>query len=338
MSKIKVTSWNVEHLDRLTRPNLGQAAMRRREAVVQEIRELNPDILCLLEGPKGEAAINLVCEQLLGNEWVAIKALNQEYDIQGSQWIWFLVRQNLLPNCSLLSPAVWDALTQPNWSYNPWGVFEAKTHSHYRHPQVLVYEQNGFRVEFIGLHLKSKFVNEGKRMWEAGGGEREKFIREALTARIKMTTEAVNVRNYIEKRFEQTPEPAIFVLGDLNDGPGKEFFEYQYLFFDLISNMQGDVFFASRFLNHALFDYPDHLRWTVSFRDFVEPNRRPEILLDHILFTQGLVKGSLPWHIESNAGLVEHEIHDRINAILPNNSHTSDHKPVSVLVTETSNP
>jgi hypothetical protein len=51
-----------------------------------------------------------------------------------------------------------------------------------------------------------------------------------------------------------------------------------------------------------------------------------------------LVKGSLPWHIESNAGLVEHEIHDRINAILPNNSHTSDHKPVSVLVTETSNP
>lgn len=49
--------------------------------------------------------------------------------------------------------------------------------------------------------------------------------------------------------------PAIFVMGDLNDGPGKEPFEERYLYFDLISNVQGDVFWARRFLNHALFDF-----------------------------------------------------------------------------------
>ncbi len=87
----------------------------------------------------------------------------------------------------------------------------------------------------------------------------------------------------------------------------------EYLFFDLLSNIQGDVFFASRFLNHALFDFPDHLRWSVYFKDFVDPVRDPHILLDHILFTQGLVDGKLPWQINAHAGKVEHEIHDLIN-------------------------
>ena len=149
-------------------------------------------------------------------------------------------------------------------------------------------------------------------MWEAGGPDREKFIREALTARIKMTTEAINVRSYVDAKFQQVPNPAIFVMGDLNDGPGKEFFESQFLFFDLISNVQGDIFSATRFLNHALFDFPDHLRWTVRFKDFVDPQREPHILLDHIMFTQPLVNGSLPWRIDSGAGKVEHEVHELI--------------------------
>jgi hypothetical protein len=198
---------------------------------------------------------------------------------------------------------------------------------------VLVLDWEGLRVEFVGLHLKSKYVNEGQRMWEAGGEERNEFIREALEARIKLATEATNVRAYIDAKFGQVANPAIFVMGDLNDGPGKELFEGTYLFFDLVSNVQGDVFWARRFLNHALFDFPGELRWSVHFRDFVEPERDPHILIDHILFTQGLVDGTLPWKIEERAGKVEHEIHDLINAALPASAKTSDHKPVSVIVT-----
>jgi hypothetical protein len=86
-------------------------------------------------------------------------------------------------------------------------------------------------------------------------------------------------------------------------------------------------------LNHALFDYPDQLRWTVQFRDFVDPTRDPHILLDHILFTQGLVDGSLPWRVGSHAGLVEHEIHQLVNAPLSAARRASDHAPVSCRVT-----
>lgn len=333
MGTIKVTSWNVEHMERLAQPDLSSTAQRRRDAVVREIREISPDILCLLEGPRGEAAIDLVATQLLGDEWVAVKAEDGDYGIQGSQWIWFLVRASLAQRCSLLPIATWDAFAGGGWPCHFWGEFQERKHSHYRHPQVLVLDWDGFRVEFVGLHLKSKFVNQGERLWNAGGADREQFIRAALTARIKMTTEASNVRAYIDAKFEQVPEPAIFVMGDLNDGPGKEYFEDRFLFFDLISNIQGDIFSASRFLNHALFDFPDHLRWSVLFEDFVDPGRDPHILLDHILFTQGLVNGSLPWRIDAHAGSVEHEIHDLINAALPAAARTSDHKPVSVTVT-----
>ena len=338
MSTIKITSWNVEHLDRLVEPPLTSTESTRRNAIVEELEAIDPDILCLIEGPRGEDAIDDFTNDLLGNQWRAVKAADGEYGIHGSQWMWFLVKEHLYNQASLLPVETWDAFTAKTWDVHYWGDFESVRHRHYRHPQVLVLDWNGLRVEFIGLHLKSKFVNRGASMWNAGGEKREEFTREALKARIKMTTEATNVRDYIAAKFNQVESPAIFVLGDLNDGPGKEFFEQKYLFFDLMSNIQGDVFQASQYLNHALFDFPGHLRWSVKFKDFVaeteaEANVVRSILLDHILFTQPLCDGSLTWKIDAHAGMVEHEIHDLINAPLSEREQTSDHKPVSVIVT-----
>jgi len=335
MGTIKITSWNVEHLDRLMKDNLTEAEEKRRDAIVREVRELSPDFLCLLEGPKPES-IDRVSNDWLEGEWVAVKADDGEYGVQGDQWIWFLVRTEHRDRASLLPIEIYDAFAGASWKVHFWGEFKEQEHRHFRHPQVLVLDWDGFRVEFVGLHLKSKFVNEGEEKWKAGGAEREEFIRESLTARIKMASEATNVRAYVDAKFGQVEKPALFVMGDLNDGPGKEFFEEQFLFFDLISNVEGDVFFARRFLNHALFDFPGNLRWSVHFEDFVDPNRDPHILLDHILFTQGLTDGSLPWTIGPAAGKVEHEVHDLINAPLPKNARTSDHKPVSVSVVTSS--
>ncbi|MEX0749209.1 MAG: endonuclease/exonuclease/phosphatase family protein [Dehalococcoidia bacterium] len=329
---MKITSWNVAHLDKLLKPNLNANQLRRREAIVEEISELDADVLLVLEGPKGEAAIDDVAAQLLNGEYVAVKAADGLYATSGTQWIWFLVKPALAGQTSLLPVATWDALCGQRWPCYFWGDFSEVSHGHYRHPQVLVLETPELRAEFIGLHLKSKFVNQGERLWNGTQAERQEFIREALKARVKLTTEATNVRRYIDRKFEQVEHPAIFVMGDLNDGPGKEYFEERYLFFDLISNIQGDVFFANKFLNHALFDGQDNLRWSVDFEDFVDPQRDPHILLDHVLFTQPLTDGSLSWEVQPHAGLVEHEIHALVNAPLPSSAKTSDHRPVSVQI------
>ena len=243
MDKLKITSWNVQHLDRLVEDNLDSVKQKRRDAIVQQIREMSPDILCILEGPKGEEAIDKVTVKILQGEYKAIKAPDSDYQINGTQWIWFLVKASLAEQTSLLPNETWNELTSKTWQVNYWGEDKTSRHRHYRHPQVLVLDWQGQRIEFIGLHLKSKYVNRGKSNWKAGGEKRQEFIKDAIKARIKLATEAINVRDYINAKFEQVENPGIFIMGDLNDGPGKEFFEQKYLFFDLISNLQGDVFF-----------------------------------------------------------------------------------------------
>lgn len=332
MPELKVTTWNVKNLRQLLEDGLSDLKKRRRDAVVEEVRQLDPDVLCLIEGPSGEAAIQEVADDLLGGDYVPVLAADGDYSTLGSQWIWFLVKPALALLSSLLPPDTWDDFAGERWDVYYWGQRDSSKHRHYRHPQVLVLDIHGRRVEFVGLHLKSKYVNGGKSDWKAGGDRRQEFIESAIKARIKMTTETLNVRAYLEKKFEQVEDPLIFFMGDLNDGPGKDYFERLYLFLDLVSNLQGDVFFARRFLNHALFDFPDDLRWTVEFEDFVDPERDPHILLDHILFTQGLVNGQNPVRVNPNAGSVEHEIHDLVNASVPKSAATSDHRPVSVIV------
>ena len=158
MGTLKIASWNVEHLDRLTKENLNGTEMKRRDAVVREIRELSPDILCLVEGPKGEEAVDKVSNELLGGDWVAVNASDGEYAIQGTQWMWFFVRKEHSDKASLLPTSTWDALAGSTWPCHYWGEFQEQNHKHYRHPQTLILNWNGFRVEFIGLHLKSKFL------------------------------------------------------------------------------------------------------------------------------------------------------------------------------------
>ncbi len=337
MSQIKLTTWNVENLDILLRPSSsanGQQKKEKRKAAIAELVDaMSPDILCIEEGPT-PGRIDDFTQNVLDNKYVAIKIANDKHDIKGTQWIWFLVKPELAPKCELLPPPVWDNFTSPKWEVHYWGDYAVSKHDHYRHPQVLVFDWHGQRVEFIGVHLKSKRVsNDQEQMWLNGGDDRREFILASIKNRIKLATEATNVRAYIDAKFDQVENPAIFVMGDMNDGPGHRYFERHYLFFDLASNIQGDVFFARKFLNHALFDFEQSLRWSTRFRDFIEPHRPPELLLDHILFTQGLVDGSLPLQVEPKAGFVEHEKTELVNSQYPKYARTSDHRPVSVIIT-----
>lgn len=339
MKTLKLTSWNVAHLNDLlvSTPTADQS--KRLASIVREVQMINPDVLCLIEGPQGEAKVDAFTESLLP-DYRAVKASDGQYGITGDQWIWFLVKKSLPYPTELLPVQTWQEFSGgPSWKVNFWGVQQSSAHRHYRQPQVMRMFVANQTVEFVGVHFKSKFVNHGESLWK-NPDKRPEYISKALEARVKMATEATNVRAYIDKKFEQLEKPAIFVMGDFNDGPGKELFERRYLFFDLISNVEGGIFSANRSLNHALFDYPDSLRWSVMFKDFTDQETTQDpapqtkrILLDHILFTQALVNQNLPTlTVPPHAGLIEHEVHDFVNASLNSRQKTSDHRPVSVLI------
>jgi hypothetical protein len=355
MTDLKITTWNIEHFARILADDSSEM-QRRRSAIADEIRQIDPDILCVVEGPGDLTLLQEFVDDPNGldnryriplipgtTDLLAPDPANpravladlykmQGNDTTGNQWIWFLVKDQVFDNATqrlLQNPIVWQEFVgHATWRVNLWGDMSTRTHRHWRHPQVLVLELEGARAEFIGVHLKSK-INR-RRPFDDDGNLLASYVQEAIKARIKLATEAENVRNYIDARFGQEPAPRIFVLGDANDGPGKRFFERQFLFFDLLSNLQGNVFFARQFLNHCLFDFEEQLRWSTNFRDPIEPSERFQ-LLDHILFTQSLVGDSQFPHLEAGAGLVEHTIHETISATLPG-ADTSDHHPVSVTV------
>jgi endonuclease/exonuclease/phosphatase family metal-dependent hydrolase len=368
MAMIKLTSWNIENL----RSAFGASATRRLDAICAQIREIDPDILCIQEGSPDVLQMRALAERLGGWRLVELpgtddalgltgaavgRRLRALYATQGTQWIWFLVKDALAAQASLLEPRTFDVLAASRlertelenariedglWTvyfYRPregGGFLRVRgDHGHYRHPQTLVLtDLGGRRVEIGGCHMKSKINLLAPRFDPATGAFAEDFLAEALTARLKLASEAVHVRAYVDARHFQEERPAVFVCGDLNDGPGKEYFERVFMVQDLLSNIQGDVFFASKFLNHALFDFADKLRWSYDLprQDAFDPNRPRQLLLDHILFTQALVDRAPGPQVRAKAGLVEHPIHDRTNARLPASQRTSDHIPVSVAI------
>jgi hypothetical protein len=338
---LKVSTWNLEHADRLVSNNLTAQIMDRRQRVLRTFQEIDPDIICLVEGPKGENGITEFCQHTLENHWLPIMlkgpndpigVQDNNYQLKGSQWMWFLAKPHLANHCRLQEPNVWQAfIGSRTWKVNYWGQIRPTVHSHYRHPQVMILDVgNGEELELIGLHMKSK-INQKRITRDENGNLTGDYLEEALKARVKLATEAKNVRDYVRAKFNQVARPGIMILGDCNDGPGQDFFEGQYLHFDLIQNIQGEVLVSERFFNHALFDFPEHLRWTARFRDPILeiPESQNPLLLDHILISQPLVNGSLSVQVNSGAGSVEHEAYQRANAGSNSQTRTSDHRPVS---------
>lgn len=341
---LKITSWNVEHSQRLIGTGLSNTYADRRDRVAQTIRDIDPDIFCMLEAPKGETEITGFAQDVLNNEWLPVllppssdaqKIRDKAYKLKGTQWIWFLVKADLHSRCRLQSPMVWqDLVGRSKWDVYYWGKDSESNHSHYRHPQVLIVDVDGKELEVIGQHMKSK-INKN-RLWAnpAKTIMTDEYRDEALKARVKLATEARNIRRYIDARFNQSVSPAIVVLGDANDGIGQDYFEERYMFFDLIGNLQGNVMQAERFFNHALFDFPQHLRWTAKYDNKITGKKARDnpLLIDHIIMSQALVRGQFPLQAKPGSGIIEHTAFDRANAGATKNAHTSDHRPLSLTI------
>lgn len=341
---LKLTTWNVKHSSRLVGANLNPIKEERRNRVKNTILDMDPDILCLIEGPKGPQTVSDFCKDVLENKWRPILLQpdnltptldDKDYKTNGTQWIWFLVKDNLVSKCRLQFPEVWQSLTEvKQWDVHFWGKPKPKKHKHFRHPQVLIFDMGqGQELEIIGLHMKSK-INREKLTFDNEKNVTGAYLEEALKARVKLATEARDIRQYIEKRFGQNAKPSIIIMGDANDGIGQDHFEQFYLFFDLVSNLQGNIMNAERFFNHALFDYKKDLRWTTKFADKIRKITKSNnpLLIDHVLMSQALVNGTAPLQAKAGAGFVEHEAFDRGNAGATVKKKTSDHRPVSLIL------
>ncbi|WP_179339538.1 endonuclease/exonuclease/phosphatase family protein [Winogradskyella ludwigii] len=345
---LKISTWNVKHSQQLIEDDPSSIILERIRRVKATITEINADILLMVEGPKGEAKIIDFCHKVLDNAWVPVllqgsndavgdRDRDYGYDMRGTQWLWYLVKPTVLAQCRIQAAIVWQSfIGGKHWQVNYWGQFERDDHEHFRQPQVLIYRlDNGKEIECIGVHLKSK-INKERITYDAEKNLTGAYVNTALKARVKLATEARNIRHYVDAKFRQLEAPALVILGDCNDGPGQDYFESNYLFFDLIQNLQGEVLMAEKYFNHVLFDVAKDLRWTARFRDPILkiPASKNPLLIDHILVSQPLCNGSFPLKVNAKAGQVEHEIFERVNADSNSKTISSDHRPVSVFLSD----
>lgn len=195
-----------------------------------------------------------------------------------------------------------------------------------REPLEVELTVSGRPILLVNLHSKSKYIHGGRALWD-NEATRPQFIAQAVRNRRRIAAELMRVRMALDERLEDDPEARIVVVGDLNDGPGVDFFEERYLIHNVVAVVSGNPFNPRRMLRHAFIDRELKDRnWTARFDDFIDGIADRPLLLDHIPLAP-----SMYWGPFRNAR-IEHEAFEaQISRATSGRMRApSDHRPQSV--------
>ncbi len=297
------------------------------QRVATLILQADPDVLTVEEGPSDKREMELFVSTYLSEQ-------NQPlYDVFGgldgqSQKIYILVKKDgALKNYQLSAD---QNSLKSTWDSDVNGDEEVEQYKFTRVP-IIVDGQfgNGKNCKIIAMHTKSNFIQNGEDLWN-NPATRQQFIHEALTDRRRISSEALRIRMYLDNLVAADPNALIIVAGDLNDGPGLDYFELRYLTHNVIDLILGSTFDYELLFRHAFINIvPPAERYSVEFYDFVEGMQK-KLLLDHIALSpalpNGIVSGGI-LHNEYNAAIDTNATRDR-------QKRPSDHRPVYVDITE----
>ncbi len=198
-----------------------------------------------------------------------------------------------------------------------------------RQPQVVEFTAHGQRLLLMNNHLKSKYVHDARARFEAGGDTRRAFFQDALIARRRISAEAFRIREYLNGVFDAEPMRHVIVAGDLNDGPGADYFERNFLTHSVVDRVFGSVFQPERQLAHALF-HGGATDYTAQFYDYIEGRTR-DLVLDHVGLSRGINRN---FHWRARVGVSEYEAQVLNDSKLKERDRSpSDHRPVVVDLT-----
>jgi len=219
-----------------------------------------------------------------------------------------------------------------SWKFYPWGAYmeeEAKSHTFDRKPLVAEVRIGERRLTVILLHIKSKHI--GSRVKPT---DRKPYVQEAILARQKITSEIKRVRDYLDQALAEEITRSIIIMGDLNDGPGRDMFEGQFMLQNLVDVIQGTLLDPEFNLYHVLEALPTGA-FSVEFEDPIDGAKKRE-LIDHILLSPEMLTGNADFSYRRGSAKVEHEVwenHLGENPDAERDDRPSDHRPVSCEIT-----
>ncbi len=331
---MKIVNWNIEWMNRWfsgnNQPHWGSRQLSADEAriaagkVADVIRALDPDLLCLQEGPSAMAEMELFL-----TEFLADPNGTPLYDgvighDGGAQKLYVLRKKGgLVAGLDYATDPLTEELAE-DWDADVDGDMHLQAYDFTRRPLVVdVDPVGGAPIRVVVLHTKSKYVRDGERRFN-DPGQRQGFIADALKARRRISAEGFRLRTYLDALLQNDLNARIIVTGDFNDGPGRDFFERSYLTHNVTDILLGSAFFPSMIFDHPLLSrVPEPSLFTARFDDFIDQVADRPLLLDHLI-----VSPALKDHI-ADAG-IGHEAFEAALSGAGNRrvDRASDHRPL----------
>lgn len=330
---MKIANWNIEWMnDWFTPISAGAPAWRTANEsrgitdvaalagrVARVIRALQAEVITIQEGPSRAGEMQLFVDDFLDGGFEVFGPTGR-----GTQRLFTLVRRGgAVEQAARIWPGPDRIDFAEPWPVDVTGDLVLEGYEFTREPLEVELTVGGRRLVVVNLHTKSKYVHMGRPLWD-DPATRPQYIAQAVRNRRRIAAELMRLRTHLDETLTTDPEARIVVAGDLNDGPGVDFFEQHYLIHNVVAVVSGNPFNPRRMLRHAFIDRELRDRnFTARFDDFIDGIRDRPLLLDHILLS-----GSLYWAALRNAR-IEHEAFEA--AIDPGASgrmrEPSDHRP-----------
>lgn len=340
---MRVVDWNIEHMNSWFVPNSDPTspalrssfpgggfggghiddvpALAQRAANV--LSALDPDVICIQEGA-GENEVALFLNQFLpipgGGTWTVLGGAG------GAQKLIVAARTDRdVASAVVADDTGMTVQLDADYPADTDGdaVLETDT-SFARVPLVVDLVAHGNDVRLINCHFKSKFVRDGENLFNGTQAERLEFIRAALVNRRRISAEAFRIRSYLDELFDANSDRLVLLVGDLNDGPGFDFFERQYLTHSVVDLTFGSVLMPDGRLTHPLIQAGQPRPASAFFDDFVEGIQNKPLLLDHI----GMSPELSTWLGSARIANAEFDAEVQLGAQHERERLPSDHRPV----------
>jgi endonuclease/exonuclease/phosphatase family metal-dependent hydrolase len=342
MPNLKIASWNIEWMNDWFAPGSGPAAFRptfTRDGLINDthttaqraadlILALDADLLALQEAASRQAEVDLFIQTYLSNggipRYQAIVG-----DSGSAQKLALLWKPGSVASVAMAPSPDIQYLLDP-WQADVDGDTFLDEYQFTRQPLVVNVIVGAHPFQVIVMHTKSNFVNNGAELWN-NPASRQQYVVEALKARRRNSAECFRVRHYLDRVLDAATTARLIVVGDLNDGPGQDYFEEFYLTHSVTDILVGTSFAPERIFRHAQHDESPEERYSAVFDDFVENVLAKRLLLDHILLSPGFRSGT-GLRRRAGTGAVGHAAYQALveGTGQRRQDRPSDHRPVSV--------
>lgn len=262
MSKLKIMSLNGEDMIDLVPKDLSTLDKKylnywRARRLAQFIKDVNPDIIGLVEAPPDQPRTEKYVEDYLDGEYKVYQG-----EKRGMLGLAFLVRADL--NIKVIKRSKAQSLKDFKLdAFDADGDGIKEKYSWWnRVPLEATFSGDDLpaKTVFILIHSKSKgaFIP----------GDLYAYEKLSRANRMKLKAQASAVRNRLDKLIDERGRGRVIVLGDMNDGP--EFDIYAAMLGGaFLEPVMGSIWAPNRILHNCHENLKKEYRWTIDFKDRV---------------------------------------------------------------------